>query len=181
MLSPYCNAVRGVLCGESERNVERPLSNNGCNGLAGARNRRESAFRSRPSCKPATRVGGDDRRRSIRLGAVLVVSGREEWAGCPRQEVPNFASPMRSCLIAHTPSPAPLGRLQQCRVAFSQSRTAVPPRLPGQRALRTHSVRRRRKTAPRRYAAGGAEVNKEIGLWPRSKGSGLSIFGCSRT
>ena len=77
------------------------LSNNGCNGLVGARNRRESAFRSRPSCKSATRVGGDDRRRSVRLGAVLVVSGREEWAGCPRQEVPNFAPLMRLCLIAH--------------------------------------------------------------------------------
>ena len=66
--SLHCDTMQEVLRGELERDVERSLSNNGCNGLASARNRRESAFRSWPSCKPATRVGGDDRHRSVRSG-----------------------------------------------------------------------------------------------------------------
>ena len=64
--------------------------------------------------------------------------------------------------------------------AWETDEDILADKVPGE--LRTQKLTiHRRKTAPRRYVAGGAEVNKEIGLWPRSKGSGLSIFGCSRT
>ena len=99
--SPDCDAMQEVLRGGIERNVERPLSNDGCNGLASARNRRESAFRSWPSCKPATRVGGDDRHRSVRSGGGV---GRFRARGVDRLSstgVQNLAPLMQPCLIAH--------------------------------------------------------------------------------
>lgn len=120
--SLHCDTMQEVLRGELERDVERPLSNNGCNGLASARNRRESAFRSWLSCKPATRVGGDDRHRiwwrrwsfqGVRSGQAVLDRGAEPRA--PDATVPD-------CACGHASS----GRWLQRSVALFSMSGAAP-------------------------------------------------------